>query len=503
MYALPLHPQLYEINTRTWLSDLSRKLGRKTTLGNVPEEFWSSLKANGIDIVWLMGLWRPGDKSVEISRNHPDLKKVYDSVLPGYMDEDVGGSPFAVAEYKPASALGSEKDLDRLRKDLHNAGLGLMLDFVPNHTARDHASVTNNPDRFVHSDSEDAFGPDGCFEATCRGGAVKWIAHGRDPYFPPWTDTAQICAISETARASAIEEIVRLAGVCDGVRCDMAMLVLNQVFAQTWQEWMDRFGITLPEKEYWTGLIHEAKKVKPEFLFMAEAYWGKEIELLDLGFGYAYDKTGYDALLRGDVTAYKENLYAEFGRSTNMVRFLENHDEERMAAVFSGESWKSAALLHATSPGMRLFHHGQWQGKKVHVPVQLVREPDENENAEVVAFYERLLQLTSSPLFKEGAWELLEAVTAYGEDQGYRSIVGFFYRMGKERAIIAVNHGPTVASAFLPFSEESWEGEGEVELADRLSAEETVYTRSVEELKNTGLYVRLEPYGFHFLTTTL
>lgn len=96
------------------------------------------------------------------------------------------------------------------------------------------------------------------------------LAYGRDPYFAGWPDTLQLNYGNPSLRAAMGGESRRIAARCDGVHCDMAMLVLAEVFERTW-------GI--PAEPFWpqvTKTIHDAI---PGFLFLAEAYWDLESAL--------------------------------------------------------------------------------------------------------------------------------------------------------------------------------------------------------------------------------
>ena len=336
MKGLPENPQLYEINCRVWLAGLSRRAGRRITLGQVPQREWELLRSMGMDLVWLMGVWLPSPQGIEIARNHPDLRQAYRQALPDFTPEDVIGSPYAVADYRLNPSLGTESDLIRVREALHRAGLGLVLDFVPNHTARDHPWVGNHPERYVHAESSSGFRPAESFPVQCSDGKTRWVAHGRDPYFPAWTDTAQIFPLGSETRSAVSEELLRIGGMCDGLRCDMAMLVQNRVFEQTWKAWMESRGCTMPEGEYWPAVLGPLKAEHPDFLLMAEVYWGLEPDLLRLGFDYVYDKAGYDRLRALDTMGYKHGLLDEGDQLGRKVRFLENHDEDRLGGL-SGE----------------------------------------------------------------------------------------------------------------------------------------------------------------------
>src|SRR5687768_5666693 len=84
-----------------------------------------------------------------------------------------------------------------------------------------------------------------------------------------------------------IGELVKIAGQCDGVRCDMAMLVLPEVFERTWGQRSEPF---------WPKAIECVREHVSDFCFMAEVYWDLEWSLQQEGFDYAYDKRLYDRL---------------------------------------------------------------------------------------------------------------------------------------------------------------------------------------------------------------
>ncbi len=90
------------------------------------------------------------------------------------------------------------------------------------------------------------------------------FACGRAPYFPAWADVPQLNAFQPGLRQAVIGTLLDIAGQCDGLRCDMAMLLINSIFERTWG---NRAGISA------------IKKAQPNLLFMAEAYWNLEWEL--------------------------------------------------------------------------------------------------------------------------------------------------------------------------------------------------------------------------------
>jgi hypothetical protein len=496
MEQWPKHPQVYEINTRVWLRTLSRQLGEKLTLGTVPQEQWEKLRDLGMDLVWLMGFWQPSPAGAAVDRGNEALVRVCRDILPNFSLDDLVGSPYAVADYALNPALGNEADLVAVRDNLRRAGLGLILDFVPNHTAMDHPWVKAHPDWYVSAQETSFFGPGEAFPVTGAHGLAYAVAHGRDPYFLPWPDSAQLCAVCPKTRRALTEELLRISAWCDGLRCDMAMLALNRVFAQTWQAWLNQAGLSMPVTEFWSELLGPLKDRHPHFLLIAEAYWNLEQELLDLGFDYAYDKTGYDHLQGLNAPAFRQGLLEEGPRLGRMVRFLENHDEERLAAVFPAR--KAAAVIHALTPGLRLFHHGQLQGLEIRLPIQLGRKPEEPGDPDFADFYRSLLHLTRQPLFKEGAAYVLEVSPPQPGDKVHESLIGFAYRLGDQVGLTAVNYGYEEASGFFRFPEGFWQGWDRVVFTEALIEGGDAYLRELEQLQEQGLYVRLAPFGSHF-----
>jgi hypothetical protein len=294
-----------------------------------------------------------------------------------------------------------------------------MLDFVPNHTARDHPWVRTRPHLYRRaSESDLAREPHNHLGLEGAAGRVV-LAHGRDPHFPGWTDTLQLDYANPETVAAMSGELLRIAELCDGLRCDMAMLLLPEVFQRSWG------AAALP---FWPEAIAAVKRAHPGFAFLAEAYWELEWELLRQGFDYAYDKRLYDRLRWGEAAGVRAHLGADLSFQTRLARFLENHDEERAAVAF-GARHRAAALIAYLAPGLKFFHDGQLEGRRVRLPVQLCRAPEEPADAAIASFYDGLLRLLRSLAPREGTWRLRET----GED----AIVAFEW-MGREDRLIAI-----------------------------------------------------------------
>jgi glycosidase len=394
-------PLVFEINTRCWIRALSDKLARPVTLATVPDQEFLSWRRSGFTHIWLMGVWTTGSKSRDIARAQPWLQTLCLEAFGTFQPDDLVSSPYAIADYVVSESLGGPAALQHFRSRLRRHGLGLILDFVPNHLGLDHPWVASRPRQFVHS-----FEPrPETFQvaaASRRSSSVNncdpnpetspadalWIAHGKDPYFPAWIDTAQLDFRIPGTRAAMVDVLQSIADQCDGVRCDMAMLLLNDVFQGTWRHFP---SLTVPPSdEFWAGAISAVRQIHPGFLFIAEAYWNLEARLQSLGFDYVYDKTLYDILTRRDDPGLQAHLQAVSGRF-QPVRFLENHDEPRIASILPFDEQKAATIFLLRQPGMRLLHDGQLTGRRRRDPVQFARYWPEPPDPEITAFHDALL----------------------------------------------------------------------------------------------------------------
>ena len=231
------------------------------------------------------------------------------------------------------------------------------------------------------------------------------IAYGRDPYFAGWPDTLQLNYGNPATQEAMIGELERIAGQCDGVRCDMAMLVLPEVFERTW-------GIRA--EPFWPKATESRAPAASGLRFMAEVYWDMEWTLQQQGFDYAYDKRLYDRLREGHARPVREHFHAGLDYQNKLARFLENHDEPRAAATFPPGVHEAAAVITFLSPGLRFFHQGQFEGRKKRISPHLGARPGEaGRRPELQQFYERLLAVLRHAAVRNGDWQLLECVPAW------------------------------------------------------------------------------------------
>ena len=479
------YPVIYEINTWVWLSELGRKYQRAVNLATVPEQEWEVIAAHGFDAVWFMGVWERSPAGIEISMRNQGLLEDFRRALPDFAVEDNVGSPYCIRRYVVDEHLGGPQGLAAAREKLAERGLRLILDFVPNHVAPDHPWVFEHPEYFVQGNADDARNdPSSFIEA-----GEKVFACGRDPYFPAWPDVLQLNAFQPGLRQAVIETVSEIAEQCDGIRCDMAMLLLNTIFERTWGA---RAG-TRPVDDYWTTVIPAIKGRYPGFRFIAEAYWDLEWELQQQGFDCCYDKKLYDRMEHGDAENVRLHLLADSSYQEGMVRFIENHDEPRAAAAFPDGKGRAAALAILTLAGARLLHEGQFEGRKVRLPVFLARRPDEPVDPDLAAFYERLLRESGRDIFRNGVWRLCER-SGWPDNPSCRNMLAWCWVKEDERFLIVVHFsgGSSQARVHLPWDElrgKTWR------LTDVLTG--AAYDRSGDDLRDSGLYVDLGPWQCH------
>jgi Alpha amylase, catalytic domain len=480
------HPRLLEISAWPWLERLARAEGRVVTLGEVPASHWDAIAAGHFDVLFLMGVWRRSVLGRELALSHPDLKAEYDRVLPGWTPDDIPGSPYCIQAYEPDDRMGGWPGLDEARRQLQARGVRLILDFVPNHTAFDHLWLASNPEYYVLGTEQDYQSAPNHFRAMTHQGQTRYVACGRDPYFAPWTDVAQLNYFNPDTRAVMRGTLRHLASHCDGVRCDMAMLVLNDVFEGTWRRLL-RDAWPQPQEEFWPA----AKAAAGQLVFLAEAYWGLEGRLLDQGFDFAYGKELLDAMHTHDG-AHRVRSALGAPRHERFARFIENHDEPRSAATL-GSRLPAAAAIVATAPGMRFFYDGQFEGRRAKAPVQLGRWPDEPEDANVRALYDRVLAFSDDDLFHQGEWRMPH--TSEAGDDTFGHIVSFGWKGNRSLVLTVANLASHSAQAHLDVVDDLRGWGDAFDFEDRLTGASYRWTR--ESLEHRGLYVRLEPGAAH------
>ena len=480
----PLYPSLYQINTRVWLTALSRQLGRRATLDDIPDAELDRLAAMGFDWIWLLSVWQTGAAAQAVSRSNPEWRHDFEQTLPDLTEDDIPGSGFAITGYTVHRDLGGDAALARVRERMRQRGLKLMLDFVPNHMAPDHPWVEEHSEYFIPGTEMDlARAPKNYTWARRQRGDLL-LAYGRDPYFDGWPDTLQLNYANPALQEAMIGELTRISEQCDGVRCDMAMLVLPDVFERTW-------GIRAPL--FWPEATRRVRERTPGFCFMAEVYWDREWDMQQQGFDYAYDKRLYDRLREGHARSVREHFHAGLDYQDKLARFLENHDEPRAAATFPSGQHEAAAVITFLAPGLRFFHQGQFEGRFKRISPHLGRAPEEPVNESLKQFYARLLEVLRRPAIRDGEWRLLECAPAWDGNGSNDAFIAFAWQ-GADGVLVAVNYAAHrsqchVRGSFGDLAGRSWR------LRDLLG--DAVYDRDGNDLATHGLYLDVAPWQCH------
>ena len=279
-----------------------------------------------------------------------------------------------------------------------------------------------------------------------------------------------------------IAQLLKIAGQCDGVRCDMAMLVLPDVFERTWH-------VRAPL--FWPEATRRVRERAPDFCFMAEVYWDLEWTLQQQGFDYTYDKRLYDRLREGHPRPVREHFHAGLDYQHKLARFLENHDEPRAAATFAPDVHRAAAVITFLSPGLRFFHQGQFEGRTKRISPHLVRGPLERTDQRLEEFYHRLLAVLRQPVVRDGRWQLLECIPAWDGNWTWDCFVAFAWEAPGSRVLVTVNFAPHQSQCYvrLPFADLAG---GQWRLQDQMA--DDAYDRDGLELQNRGLYLDSPPW---------
>ena len=487
----PLYPTLFQINTRVWLTEISRVLHRRATLDDIPDTELDRLADRGFDWIWMLSVWQTGPRAQQISRSNHAWRKEFEQTLPDLQDEDIAGSGFAIAGYTVHRNLCGDAALARLRDRLRKRGLKLMLDFVPNHTGPDHPWVEEHPEYYVRgTDADLARQPQNYVRMPRTDGDIVF-AYGRDPYFPGWPDTLQLDYANPATQDAMAAQLLKISGQCDGVRCDMAMLVLPEVFERTWGR--------RPEP-FWPRAIEQVRRRVPGFFFMAEVYWDLEWTLQHEGFDYTYDKRLYDRLRDGHARPVRDHLHAGLDYQDKLARFLENHDEPRAAATFSRGTHQAAAVITFLSPGLRFFHQGQFEGRRARISPHLIRAPIEPTDEALQKFYSSLLSVLRLDVAREGSWQLLDCAAAWEGNWSWDGFLAFAWQdRQSKRLLVTVNYAGTQGQCYvrLPFAELANRA---VRLRDLMGSAN--YDRDGNDILSRGLYLDLPAWGYHVFEMT-
>jgi glycosidase len=416
------------------------------------------------------------------------MAAAHHEVLADLTDDDVVGSAYCVRDYRVDDRLGGEAGLAIAREALAQRGARLVLDLVPNHVSPDHRWVTEHPEYFIRGTADDIARDPASFIAI----GDQVIACGRDPYFPAWPEVLQLDASNPALRAAVAALVADLTERCDGLRCDMAMLLLDDVFRRTWG---DRVGHDTVDDDrgFWPIVIEAARQARPDFRLWAEAYWDLESVLLEQGFDACYDKRLYDRLVHhAPIDEVRAHLAAPVEGQHRTVRFVENHDEPRAASLLSPAEHLVALTATLTLPGVALVHEGEIERRRVRVPVTLGRRPHEEPYRSIVDGVDRLLGLLADGL-RSGEWSLGE-VHGWPDNQSADRLLAWSWTAPAARHLVVVNLTAETADGMVTWP---WPDDAgrTLRLIDRATGEH--YDRDGDDAVANGLYVSLHGHASH------
>jgi hypothetical protein len=216
-----------------------------------------------------------------------------------------------------------------------------------------------------------------------------------------------------------------------------------------------------------------------------------------LGFTFTYDKRLYDRLRDGFVRDVFLHLKADWDFQSHSVRFLENHDEQRAATVFGQSRLPAVAVLATTVPGMHFINDGQLEGFKTRLVVQLARAQEEAVDTESLHLYERILTLANAPEFHVEGWKLLDVQDA--DDHTGSDLIAYMWRGDAAVKLVVVNLGTGTASGRL-YVADVFSGAAVVTFRDLLN--DRSYERQVSDLRQWGLFIKLDAFGAHIFHVT-
>ena len=155
----------------------------------------------------------------------------------------------------------------------------------------------------------------------------------------------------------------------------------------------------------------------------------------------------------------------------------------------------AAAVTTSTLQGAVLFHDGQFEGRRVRVPVFLRRRPSEPTDRGLQDFYRKLLRALQCEDFKSGQWQLCER-TGWPDNQTYLNLVAWCLTHERSRHLIVVNLSDVPSQGRIWFPASACP-DGQLRMRDEFSR--ATYDRNGIEIRDAGLYVELDPWHFHIL----
>lgn len=542
-------------STYVWLAQLSKQYGRPIQrLNEIPDEELDTLVRQGMNGLWLIGVW-------ERSRASRMIKRFCGN-------KDAVASAYSLYDYTIAADLGGEEGYTNLRDRAHARGIRLASDMVPNHMGIDSSWVIHHPEWFLSRpdcpypvyqfNGPDLSGDhrieikieDHYYEQTDAAvvfrrrdnwtGETSYVYHGNDGTSFPWNDTAQLNYLSAAVREQVIQTILHVARLFPIIRFDAAMTLARRHIQRLWFPSPGsggaipsraecgmtpaEFDAAIPE-EFWREVVDRVAAEVPGTLLLAEAFWLMEGYFVrTLGMHRVYN-SAFMNMMRDEQNAkyrqvLKNTLEFDPGIMKRYVNFMSNPDERTAIDQFGdGDKYFGVTTMMATLPGLPMFGHGQVQGLTEKYGMEYYRPRfDETENGRLVDRHQREIAplLHNRALFAESDNFLLYD---FWKDDGTidENVFAYSNRRGDERALIvyhnkfASTHGRIRRSVGYQDKASGKllrcslrEGlalptDGSIVLAYRNAANGQEYLRRARELSSSGLHFDLEAYQYSVL----
>ena len=310
------------------------------TFNDIDETALDAIKDLGFTHIWLTGILEHASES---TGTHPDITK------------GRAGSPYAVTDYHAVDPdLGTMSDFEKLVGRIHGKGMKVIIDFIPNHLARQNKGF--EPCNFYYCEGQAFVSPRRIGEQPYEEFPAK--ATGNNVFAPnpsinDWYDTVKLNYDAHDTWEKMLE-ILRFwcSKNVDGFRVDMAEMV---------------------PVAFWQWVIAELRKdYQP--MMIAEIYQPDLYRpFLDAGFDYLYDKVGlYNTLERVLCEGHEAKEISQVWKDlhemdAHMLRFMENHDEKRLASPqFVGDAFAAlpaVALSALMNTGPFMVYNGQESGE--------------------------------------------------------------------------------------------------------------------------------------------